>query len=226
MGKHGTRISGSGAMSRADDTRRRLLVQARAAFAAKGHDAVSVRRDVLEPSGVSNGSFYHQFADKTDLLVAVLEEAVDAARFVLHESIATTPATDPDQRAQSAFETWFAMVDGAEDLFRIQVRERDNPDPRVRTLVQALRQRWIATIAANLRERTGTGTVDADLAARLIASLTYGVLIDYLDTPADERAALRATLIDALPRFVTGGVTALDTAGRVRDPARHRRSQV
>lgn len=70
--------------------------------------------------------------------------------------------------------------------------------------------RWITTIAATLRERTGTGNVDTDLAARLIASLTYGVLIDYLDTPADERAALRATLIDALPRFVTGGITALD----------------
>ena len=209
MGKVGTRTSAV-AMRRADDTRRRLLVQARAAFAAKGHDAVSVQRDVLEPSGVSNGSFYHQFSDKTDLLVAVLEEAVDTARFVLHQSITTAPVDDPTQRSRRAFETWFAMVDGAEDLFRIQVRERDNADPRVRTLLQALRQRWITTIAATLRERTGTGNVDTDLAARLIASLTYGVLIDYLDTPADERAALRATLIDALPRFVTGGITALD----------------
>ena len=213
MGKDDTRDPGE-PTSRADDTRRRLVAQARIAFAAKGHDGVSVQRDVLEPSGVSNGSFYHQFSDKTDLLVAVLEDATDGARFVVHEAITTTPAADPDQRARRAFETWFALVDGAEDLFRIQLRERENPDPRVRTLIQALRQRWITTIATSLRERTGSGDVDAELTARLIASLTYGVLIDYLDTPVDERAELRATLIDALPRFVTGGVAGLDSAAQ------------
>lgn len=212
-------------MSQADDTRRRLIAQARVAFAAKGHDAVSVQRDVLEPSGVSNGSFYHQFSDKTDLLVAVLQEAADAARFVLHESITTTPVADPDQRARRAFETWFAMVDGAEDLFRIQLRERDNPDPRVRTLLQTIRQRWIATIATTLRERTGNGNVDPDLAARLIASLTYGVLIDYLDTPVAERAELRATLIDALPRFVAGGITGLDARARSTSDHPHNQSR-
>ena len=201
-------------MSRADDTRRRLLVQARVAFAAKGHDAVSLQRDVLEPSGVSNGSFYHQFSDKTDLLVAVLEDATDGARFVLHDSVARTPASDPDQRAGRAYATWFDMVDGAEDLFRIQLRERENPDPRIRILLQALRQRWIATIAATLEERTDGGNVGPDLSARLITSLNYGVLIDYLDTPVDERPALRAALIEALPRFVTGGVAAFDTPGR------------
>jgi AcrR family transcriptional regulator len=200
-------------MSRADDTRCRLIAQARLAFAAKGHDGVSVQRDVLQPSGVSNGSFYHQFADKTDLLVAVLDDASEAARFVLNEAITTTPAADPEQRARRAFEVWFAMVDGAEDLFRIQLRERENPDPRVRTLIEGFRQQWIATIARILRDRSGPGHIDPDLAARLIRSLTYGILIDYLDTPIDERAVVRATLIDVLPRFVAGGVAALDAPG-------------
>ena len=197
-------------MSRADDTRRRLVAQARIAFAAHGHDGVSLQRDVLQPAGVSNGSFYHQFSDKTDLLVAVLDDAAEAGRLVLLETITTAPEPDLDQRAQRAFAAWFAMVDGAEDLFRIQVRERENPDPRVRTLIQGLRQRWIATISALLRERDGSGHTDPDLTARLIASLAHGVLIDYLDTPADERDAIRTALIDALPRFVAGGVAGLD----------------
>ncbi len=196
--------------SRAAETRRRLIAQARVVFAAKGHDGVSVQRDVLKPSGVSNGSFYHQFSDKTDLLVAVLEDATDGARFVLMETIDATSAADPDQRARRAFEVWFAMIDGAEDLFRIQLRERENPDPRVRTLLQTLRQRWIATIAGSLRERADTGGVDTELTARLITALASGVLVDYLDTPIDERADLRATLIDALPRFVARGVSGLD----------------
>jgi hypothetical protein len=104
------------------------------------------------------------------------------------------------------------MVDGAEDLFRIQLRERENPDPRVRALIQGLRQRWIATIATTLREQARSDQIDPELAARLIASLTYGVLIDYLDTPVDERATLRTRLIDALPRFVAGGVGGVESA--------------
>ncbi len=210
MGKNNTSGQG-GSMSRADDTRRRLITQARFAFAAKGHDGVSLQRDVLQPSGVSNGSFYHQFSDKTDLLVAVLDDAVDAGRFVLRGAITMAPADEPEQRARRAFETWFDLVDGAEDLFRIQLRERENSDPRVRSLIQGLRQRFIATIIAALQERTGSGHIDHDLAARLIASLTYGVLLDYLDTPTKERAALRTILIDALPRFVAGGLSGLDS---------------
>jgi AcrR family transcriptional regulator len=185
-----------------------LIEQGRVAFAAKGHDGVSLHRDVLQASGVSNGSFYHQFADKTDLLIAVLEDAAETGRSVLQQSIGSTPITDPEDAVRRAFETWFDMVDAAEDVFRIQIRERENPDPRVRAMIRQYRQRWFATIAAALRERTVSN--HADLAARLIASLTHGVLADYLDTPVDERAAVRATLIDALPRFVAGGVAGLD----------------
>jgi AcrR family transcriptional regulator len=200
-------------MSRADDTRCRLIAQARLAFAANGHEGVSIQRDVLTPSGVSNGSFYHQFSDKTDLLLAVLGEATQVGRVVLHEAMTATPAVGPEQRARRAFEAWFDMVDSAEDMFRIQLRERNNPDPRVRTLIQGFRQQWIATIAATLRDGSGSGSADVELTARLITSLTYGILIDYLDTPIDERAVVRATLIDALPRFVAGGVAALDAPG-------------
>ena len=198
-------------MTRADETRRRLLVQGRLAFAAKGHDGVSLQRDVLEPSGVSNGSFYHQFEDKTDLLVAVLDDAARAGLFVLHASIAATPTGDRNERARRAFETWFDMVDGAEDLFRIQLRERENSDPRVRALIRELRQGWVVSIADALRGQAASPSVDPDLAAQLVASLAYGILADYLDAPPKEREALRTALADALPKFVAGGVAGLGT---------------
>lgn len=197
-------------MSRADDTRRRLLTQARLAFAAKGHDGVSLQRDVLGPSGVSNGSFYHQFDDKTDLLVATLEDAAEAGQIALRETIGADVDADPVERARRGFEMWFALVDGAEDLFRIQLRERENRDPRVRELIRGLRRRWVASIAGALGERSEATSVDPELIARIVASLTYGVLAEYLDAPPEERAALRSTLIATLPEFVVGGVAALD----------------
>lgn len=197
-------------MSRADDTRRRLLTQARLAFAAKGHDGVSLQRDILEPSGVSNGSFYHQFADKTELLVATLEDAASAGQIVLRETIDIDVDGDPVERARRGFEIWFTLVDGAEDLFRIQLRERENPDPRVRELIRELRRRWVASISATLRERSAAVSVDPDLIARIIASLAYGILAEYLDSAPDERAALRSVFVTTLPEFVVAGVAALD----------------
>jgi AcrR family transcriptional regulator len=196
-------------MSSADVTRRRLLDQARVAFAEKGHDGVSIQRDVLGPSGVSNGSFYHQFADKTELLVAVLEDGAQSGRSQVGEAFS---AVDVQARgaghlaAQRAFEAWFDLVDDAEDLFRIQLRERQNPDARVRSLVAGFRERWIATFTAFLRTR---GFPDPGRAARLVAMLNTGILMEYLDTSKDERRALRAEITQTLPAFVTGGVASL-----------------
>ncbi len=195
-------------MTRADITRRRLLDQARLAFAERGHDGVSVQRDILGPAGVSNGSFYHQFTDKTDLLVAVLEDAAEAGREVVIGAVGAGGDELEHDIARRGFEAWLELVDSTEELFRIQMRERQNPDPRVRSLIIEFRERWTTTLSAFLRAR---GVADADRAARLIAMLAMGVLMDYLDTPPADRPGLRAELVRSLPTFVAGGAAALST---------------
>ncbi len=196
-------------MRSADATRRRLLDQARVAFAEKGHDGVSIQRDVLGPSGVSNGSFYHQFADKTELLVAVLEDGAQSGRNQVEEAVSGVDVHAHGSghlAAQRAFEAWFDLVDDAEELFSIQLRERQNPDARVRSLIAGFRERWIATLTAFLRTR---GFPDAERAVRLVAMLNTGILMEYLGTSKDERPALRAEIIRTLPAFVIGGVASL-----------------
>ena len=64
----------------AEVTRRKILDAGTRAFADKGLDGTNLVRDVLEPAGVSVGSFYHQFADKTELLIVLLDEALVLAR--------------------------------------------------------------------------------------------------------------------------------------------------
>jgi AcrR family transcriptional regulator len=201
-----------------EETRQRLLVQGRLAFAERGHDGVSLQRDVLKPSGVSNGSFYHQFSDKTELLVAILDEAATNARLVMEAAADEQPASaEPSpaaiaERVARGFRLWFDLVDGAEDLFRIQLRERNHPDERIRGLVADIRNRWLDRMAELLAPYATPGAAPDDIrqAARLIGALTTGVVIDYIDTPRPQRDASREALIDAMTRFAVGGLAALD----------------
>ena len=198
-------------MSTAAETRKRLIEQGRLAFADRGHDGVSLHKDILEPAGVSTGSFYHQFDDKTDLLVAILEEASRRGQYLLSAPELRDPASDPATAARHGYRVWFELIDGAEDLFRIQMRERYNRDERVRALLAQVRGRWIEAVAANLAARNpdAKSPFDRAVASQLIAALSTGVLTHYLDTAPHRRAALRESLIDALADFTIGGLAGL-----------------
>ncbi|HEY8544404.1 MAG TPA: TetR/AcrR family transcriptional regulator [Acidimicrobiales bacterium] len=192
----------------AAQTRRKLLDAGRAAFAELGHDGVNLQRDILDRAGVSTGSFYHQFADKTELLVAILEEAVERAQSGLTATLEATG--DPVEGTRAGYELLFAMVDAAEDLVRIQFRERDNHDERVRRLLERIRQSWLDSLTASYQRLTDRNPgFDPGQGAQMVRALTIGVLFAYLDTPPKRRAALRKELIDALVPFTLGGLEAL-----------------
>lgn len=198
-------------MSTAPETRARLLHHGRLAFAAKGHDRVSLQRDVLEPAKVSTGSFYHQFKDKTDLLIAVLEDAAARGHYMVQHSVEESPDTAPLDRIRQRVSIWLELLDAGEDLFRIQMQERNSQDKRVRRLVGELRQRTAAPLAERLSEnvRSQSDSFDADRAAQLVTDLFTAVAMNYIELPKKRRAAERDALATATARFVIGGITGM-----------------
>ena len=185
------------------ETRQRLITAGRAAFAEKGHDGVSLQNDVLKPAGVSVGSFYHQFRDKTELLAEVLTTANANAQAVL-DSRRSAPAHPTD--AATSFTVFLDIADVAEDLIRIQLRERDNPDPRIRELIAETRSQWLEYLEARYRLfESPDSEFRAAIAARVVSALSLGTMIQYLDMAPEERAGIRQSLIDGLTAFTIGG---------------------
>lgn len=190
---------------RAWQTRARLLAAGRDAFGARGHDNVNLTEHILTPAGVSVGSFYSQFADKTDLLIAVLDEAAEQ-RLAL---IFATP--DPDNPGtlhdaiRSGYEHFFASLDTNAHLWHIQLRERTNPDPRINQRILAGRRRWTEQVAALLRRTTHSDEDSIHRAATMIVTLAAGLAATYLDLPKRQRNRQRPTLLaDAVDFTLTG----------------------
>jgi AcrR family transcriptional regulator len=202
--------SHSGRADRAEGTRRKLLEVGRAAFARKGLAAVNLKKDILEPAGVSVGSFYHQFKDKSDLLAAILAEHSRALRARLSEVHRPDGVRSGEEVAFESYSLLFDVADDHEDGMRILLRERED-DPRIRRFIEEDRRQWRQSLAGDytrIAEARGF-ELQAELAAELIGILSHGALQHYLSLPRAERAKARERLIGGLVRLTLRGLPGL-----------------
>ena len=195
----------------AQETRRRLLAAGRHAFAVKGLAGTNLKKDILVPAGVSVGSFYHQFRDKTELLLAIMEEYAQTFRAHLREIHQPEPGRTVLDIARDSYAVILDNVDENPDLVRIQLRERGSDDERVRRSLRTARERWIASLADDYRHISQASglEVEVDLLASLAVGLSLGAMAQYLEAPRRGRRELRERLLDGLVRFTLGGIPAM-----------------
>ncbi len=194
-----------------EKTRARLMAVGRVAFAQKGLAATNLTDDILAPAGVSVGSFYHQFADKTDLFLAILREHSESLRALVHGVVTLAPGRDPAQVARDSFAAVFAVVDREGDVFRMLAREAESHDPRVRSYLRENHAAWVEALAEDylasgllpLPERAV-----AERLAELVLTFTIGAVRRYLDWSEAERKRRRERWIEELVCFCLGGMSA------------------
>jgi AcrR family transcriptional regulator len=194
-------------------TRVRLLDAGRKAFAAKGLGGASLREDILVRAGVSSGSFYHQFADKEDLLVEVLRCDGAAILDMLHKRRGPGGA-DPGGRARDRdrlLHALFEMADRHPEFVKIYVREYHSDSARVRRQIRRHRDQTIAHVRVyyeGLAELTGL-PLDAERIATLLSVQSFALINYYLEFAPKRRREARERLIASMVQLGTGGILAM-----------------
>jgi TetR/AcrR family transcriptional repressor of nem operon len=162
-------------MARQAPTRERLVRTAGELFWSQGYAGTGVSL-IIERAQATSGSFYHFFATKDDLLLAVLDEVADNLEAVL--STAAAAAAAPVDRIARVAEAYRQSLEGKPPAFGLPLGSltgelgADHADARARLagLVEVLVSRvesWLAEAAETLPAAADSRR----LAEQIVASL-------------------------------------------------------
>lgn len=180
--------------ARAIRTRERILDQAEQAFASKGFDAASLTSDILDPAGISVGSFYHQFSDKRAVLHALLHERLPWEDLSPALDVAAEQPTFSDTVRRGLGEL-LDDIDRHPATWRIHFRERDSADDDVRDLIAQSWQRWEEAVRVMFDRWVGSAARGPGRVLYATSGLE-GVLRRYLDGDAAARRTVRDRMFD------------------------------
>jgi AcrR family transcriptional regulator len=170
---------------RSEETRSHILEAATHLFSQYGYDATGVA-EICEVAGVSKGAFYHHFPSKQAVFFELLnsymssiEKGFNAMRQEFHNV--------PQAILQMAemVGALFQATDIHLPIF-LEFWTQANHDQKVWALTVAPFQRFQSYFAEMIQEGINEGSltpVDPDLAARVLVSLSVGLLMESLLNP-------------------------------------------
>src|SRR3954454_4357294 len=178
------------------EARDELLAAALEVFARRGYRDAGVD-EIAAEAGYSKGALYWHFSGKEELLMALLEEHIDAP---LRERIALLASAPPERDMSLEATRQFArQIDGQREEMLL---ERESwslaiRDPDLRTRYaerqRELRDRLAAALEARARHLGIPGVeMPADDVARIVMSIIGGLTVDELIEPGSVRPELLA----------------------------------
>lgn len=180
--------------ARAIRTRERILDQAEHAFATLGFEAASLTSDILDPAGISVGSFYHQFADKRAVLHALLDERREWRDVNAAMSAAAEQQPTFADAVRHAMLVFLDDIDRQPAMWWIHSRELHSADTEIRRLIEQSWSTRIGAVQAVLRSRADDSVTPGRLAFAALGLI--GVLAAYLNGDEAIRREMRDVLLD------------------------------
>ncbi len=155
---------------KADDSKRRkeLLTAAARLFRDVGYPRATVR-DIAKAVGIQSGSIFYYFETKEDILLEVMESAMQA--FVLAGQRALADARSPRDRLRELFIGHLEALHGTRDETAVVLSEWRNLAPKSRRRIVKLRDQVDGMWDEALRAAAEAGLVRGDLRLLRLAML-------------------------------------------------------
>ncbi|MFJ9542687.1 TetR/AcrR family transcriptional regulator [Streptomyces sp. NPDC101225] len=172
-------------MGRTSDAKQKILAAARSLIEARGYSALGVA-EICTAAGVPKGSFYHFFASKEALAIAVVDEHWAAQQRDWARALGGDAA--PLERLRRLFEETEAAQYAAQEgcgsvagcLFGNLTLELSNQTESVRERLQEIFEAQVGmveSVVAEARERGDVTVTDAGEAARAVVAQLEGQVL-------------------------------------------------
>jgi AcrR family transcriptional regulator len=166
-----------------------LLKAALAVFAKSGVDAPV--RDIAQKAGVGVGTVYRHFPQRSDLIVAVFRQEVDACADAAAELAAEYPPTEALSRWMQRFTQFVAAKRGLATALH-------SGDPAYESLPAYYDARLRPAMAMLLKRAVDAGEIRDGVAPGDLLSATVSLCRPPLDASPDHTQRMLALLIDGL----------------------------
>lgn len=175
-----------------DESRRKILAAAAEIAGERGYDGTSISA-VSERSGLPASSIYWHFADKDELIAAVIRDSFERWRSLMSAELDREDGTDPRTRLTDSMRQNGRAVVEAPDFLRLGLMltlERRPKEPAARTLFLGVRKEARSAAQASYQRIFGDTLTETDTLtlAMMAMAATDGLFIarevdaDALDT--------------------------------------------
>lgn len=170
---------------RSEITRDRLLQAALHCFAEQGYDQAGVA-EICQRAGVSKGAFYHHFASKQELFLALLGDWLGQLDREMESHRSSAPSAAEGLRAMAlTFQQVFQDASGKLPMF-LEFWSRAARDPVIWQATMAPFRRYERMFADLIEAGVAEGSfkpTDAATAARTLIAMAAGMLLQSVLDP-------------------------------------------
>jgi AcrR family transcriptional regulator len=170
---------------RSEETHNHILEAATHLFSKYGYDATGVA-EICQAAGVSKGAFYHHFPSKQAIFMELLNSymnSIETGFNLMRQEVRNIPQAILQMAEMVG--ALFQATDIHLPIF-LEFWTQANHDPQVWELTVAPFQRFQSYFAEMIQEGIDEGSlqpVDPHLAARVLVSLSVGLLMESLLNP-------------------------------------------
>ncbi len=142
-------------------------------FARKGY-AASTTRELSRALGITNGTFYHHFATKEDLLLRICNESLDRITEAATEVVESDAA--PLEKLRGLIRAHTLTMLGDQALHKTMLTELSSLGPTNQEAVVERRDHYSALVQSVIEEGQAQGDVRTDVEPHVLVLLLLNLL--------------------------------------------------